>query len=90
MNTQFNTIEEICNGKDINKSEAYLLACDKFEVEASKYANHESFLCKKFAEEVSLSFNKAKNADCVYSVYVNTFAAEKWLQKAYETAQKYL
>ena len=87
MNTQFNTIENIYNSKDIANSAAYLSACDQFEREASQYANNENFFCKKYAEQVSLSYDKAKNADCAYSVYAAAHAAEKWLEKAWNSAE---
>lgn len=87
MNTSFNTIETIRTNAEItNKCEAYLAACDTFEIEASKFANNESFVSRKSAEEVSLSYQKAKNADCEYSVYVAAFAAEVWLSKAWNNA----
>jgi hypothetical protein len=86
MNTEFNTIEKIYKSKDIANSAAYLAACDSFEVEASKFANNESFYCRKCAEEVSLAYSRAKNADCAYSVYVAAHAAEKWLEKAWNNA----
>lgn len=87
MNTQFNTIETISNDATItNKTAAYLAACDSFEIEASKFANNENFVCRKSAEEVSLSFDKAKHADCEYSVYVAANAAEIWLKKAWNNA----
>lgn len=87
MNTSFNTIETIFNDKTItNKSAAYLAACDNFEIQASQYANNDSFVSRKSAEEVSLSYEKAKSADCEYTVYVNAFAAEVWLKKAWNNA----
>lgn len=87
MNTKFNTIENISNDATItNKSEAYLSACDTFEAEASKFANNENFMSRKSAEEVSLAYEKAKHADCEYSIYVACFAAEKWLEKAWNNA----
>ncbi|MDD5242296.1 MAG: hypothetical protein PHG47_11345 [Sulfuricella sp.] len=87
MNTQFNTIETISNDSTIiNKSAAYIAACDSFEVEASKFANNENFVSRKSAEEVSLNYAKAQSADCEYSVYVACFAAEKWLEKAWNNA----
>lgn len=87
MNTSFNTIETIrTNAAIINKSAAYLSACDEFEIEASQFANNENFVSRKSAEEVSLSYQKAKNADCEYSVYVSAHAAEIWLQKAWNNA----
>lgn len=87
MNTNFNTIETIRTDAAItNKSEAYLAACDSFEVEASNYANNTSFMCRKSAEEVSLAYQKAKNADCEYAVYAAAHAAECWLSKAWNNA----
>ena len=87
MNTLFNTIENISNDKTIvNKSAAYLAACDQFEIEASKFANNENFMSRKSAEEVSLAYDKAKRADCEYNVYVAAFAAEGWLSKAWNNA----
>lgn len=87
INTQFNTIENISNDATIlNKSAAYLAACDEFEAQASKFANNENFVSRKSAEEVSLNFEKAKSADNEYSIYVATFAAEVWLKKAWNNA----
>lgn len=86
MNIQFNTIESISNSKENNKSELYLSACESFEVEASKYADNENFICRKSAEQVSIEYAKAKSADCEYSVYTAAFSAEKWLEKAYNNA----
>lgn len=87
MNTQFNTIETISNDATItNKSEAYLAACDSFEIEASKFANNENFVSRKSAEEVSLAYHKAKNADGEYAVYAAAYAAEVWLKKAWNNA----
>ena len=87
MNTQFNTIETIrTDATIINKSEAYLAACDSFEVEASKFATNENFVSRKSAEEVSLAYAKAKNADCEYAVYASAHACECWLSKAWNNA----
>jgi maltodextrin utilization protein YvdJ len=87
MNTQFNTIETIRTDATItNKSEAYLAACNQFEIEASNFANNENFVSRKSAEEVSISYAKAQSADCEYSVYVNAHACEAWLSKAWNNA----
>jgi hypothetical protein len=87
MNTSFNTIETIrTDATIINKSAAYLSACDEFEIEASKFANNENFVSRKSAEEVSLAYAKAKVADCEYSIYVAVHAAEVWLAKAWNNA----
>ena len=86
-NTQFNTIENISNDATItNKSAAYLTACDIFEIEASAFANNDNYICRKYAEEVSLAFDKAKKSDCEYSIYVAVNAAEIWLKKAWNNA----
>ena len=87
MNKQFNTIETINNDSTItNKSAAYLAACDQFEIQASEFHENENFVSRKSAEEVSFCYEKAKNADCEYSVYAATFAAEVWLKKAWNNA----
>lgn len=87
MNTSFNTIENIrMNAAIIDKSSAYLAACDEFENQASQFASNENFVCKKYAEEVSLAFAKAKAADCEYSIYAAAHAAENWLSKAWNNA----
>lgn len=87
MNTKFNTIETIrTDSKISNKTEAYLLACDSFEVEASKFANNENFVSRKSAEEVSLNYAKAKTGDCEYAVYAACYDSEKWLEKAWNNA----
>ena len=89
MNTEFNTIKTIFADATIigaEKAKAYIAACDSFEVEASKFANNESFMCRKSAEEVSSNYAKAQSADCEYAVYTACFAAEKWLEKAWNNA----
>lgn len=87
MNTNFNTIETIRTDATItNKSEAYLSACDQFEIEASEFSNNENYVCKKYAEEVSLNYAKAKNADCEYSIYAAAHACEIYLSKAWNNA----
>lgn len=87
MNTSFNTIESIRTNVAIdNKCAAYLAACDQFEIEAIKFATNENFMSRKSAEEVSLSYAKAKNADCEYNVYAAAHAAECWLSKAWNNA----
>lgn len=87
MNTEFNTIETIRTNAEItNTVAAYLAACDSFEIEASKFAQNENFVCRKSAEEVSLAYEKAKNADCEYNVYVAANACEIWLKKAWNNA----
>lgn len=87
MNTSFNTIESIRTNAAIdNKCAAYLAACDQFEIQASQYANNDSFISRKSAEEVSACYVNAQNADCEYTVYVNSHAAEQWLSKAWNNA----
>lgn len=87
MNTQFNTIETIRTNAAITDTvAAYLAACDLFEIEASKFAENENFVCRKSAEEVSLAYEKAKNADGEYNVYVAANACEIWLKKAWNNA----
>lgn len=87
MKATFNTIETIRTDAMItNKSAAYLAACDSFEKDATQFCNNEGFFCKKAAEEVSLSYDKAKHADGEYNVYAAAHACECWLEKAYSTA----
>lgn len=86
MNTNFNTIETISNSSELNKSQSYLDACNQFEIEASQFANNESFMSRKSAEEVSLYFAKAKSSNCEFSIYRNCLAAELWLSKAWNNA----
>jgi len=87
MNTEFNTIETIRTDATItNKCAAYLAACDSFEKEASKFANNENIVSKHSAEEVSLAYAKAKNADCEYAVYTAAHACECWLSKSWNNA----
>lgn len=87
MNTEFNTIETIRTDATItDKTAAYLAACDSFEIEASKYTNNTSFVAKKSAEEVSLAYQQAKQADNEYSTYAAAHAAEVWLSKAWNNA----
>ncbi|HPG33179.1 MAG TPA: hypothetical protein PLM34_04955 [Lentimicrobium sp.] len=88
MNTQFNTIETIRTNPEIkNKSAAYLAACDQFEVQASEFYNNSNVISRKSAEEVSINYDNAKNADCEYSVYIAAHAAECWLAKAWNNAE---
>lgn len=86
MKATFNEIEKIQSSRIENKSQAYLEACDKFEIEASKFATNENFVCRKYAEEVSLAYHRAKSADCEYMVYSECFAAEKWLERAWNNS----
>ena len=87
MEANFNTIEKIRHNSEItHKSKAYLDACDSFELQASKYANNENFIARKAAEEVSIAYAKARSGNCEYAVYAACFAAEKWLEKAYNMA----
>ena len=87
MNTKFNTIETIRTDATItNKVEAYLAACDQFEVEASNFASNENFVSRKSAEQVSLSYDKAKKSDCEYAVYASAVECESWLSKAWNNA----
>jgi hypothetical protein len=87
MNTNFNTIETIRTDATItDKVSTYLTACNSFEIEASKFAKNENFVSRKSAEEVSLSYAKAKNADCEYTAYINANHAEKWLEKSWNNA----
>lgn len=82
MKTTYNQIETIRTDASIsNKIVAYLAACDQYEVEASKYATHQSFIIRKFAEEVSLAYAKAQSGDCEYSVYVQANACERWMEQ---------
>jgi hypothetical protein len=87
MTTSFNTIESIRTNAAIdNKCAAYLAACDQFEIEATRYVNNENLVCRKSAEEVSLSYAKAKSSDSEYAIYAAAHAAEMWLSKAWNNA----
>lgn len=78
----YTNIETIRTDASIaNKIAAYIAACDQYEVEASQYANHQSFTIRKFAEEVSLSYAKAQSADCEYNVYAAANACERWMEQ---------
>jgi hypothetical protein len=85
INTQFNTIETIYN-QNPNNSDAYMAAMDMFEQQASIYANNDSFVSRKSAEEVSLAYDKAKHTTESYTIYALAHAAEKWLEKAWNNA----
>lgn len=77
-----NVIETIRTDKNIdNKTKAYLEACSQFEIEASKIENPKSMISRKSSEEVSISFDKAKKADCEFNVYSHAHATEKWFVK---------
>ena len=87
MNKEFNTIAKIQEDATIiNRGAAYLHACDQFEAQASQYANNSNWLCRKYAEEVSICYNKVKNCNCEYTAYANAHAAEVWLSKACDSA----
>jgi len=87
MNTNFNTIESIrTNSEIINKSEAYLAACDQFELQASKFAINDNVVSRNSSQQVSLEYEKAKNADNEYSVYAYAHSCEKWLEKSWNNA----
>lgn len=82
INTQFNTIENISNDATIvNKSAAYLAACDEFELQATELSKQGGFIKTKIAEEVSLAYNKAKGCDNEYSIYAAAHACEIWFSK---------
>jgi len=84
INTKFNAIETIrTDSTIINKSAAYITACNSFEKEASKFASNTNFICRKSAEEVSLAYAKAQTSNCEYSVYTAAHACECWLKKAW-------
>jgi hypothetical protein len=73
MKTYTEQIEAIRTETGNNKSEGYTSLMDNMEVEISKILASKSdlgFICKKFAEEVSLNYNSAKSADCEYALYV--------------------
>jgi len=89
MNTNFNTIATIADStfeSSIQKRQAYLDACDQFEIQASAYCNNESFVSRKSAEEVSLAYEVAKGCECEYSLYRAALACEAWLSKAWNNA----
>ncbi len=89
MNTKFNTIATIADStfdSSIEKRQAYLNACEEFEIQASEYAHNESFMCRKSAEEVSLAYEVAKGCQCEYSLYRAALACEVWLCKAWNNA----
>jgi hypothetical protein len=83
INSNFNTIETICNTPNANKTAAYLAACDMFELQASQFINTKSFMCRMSSQEVSNAYAKAKLATCEYSTYVAAIACEVWLSKAF-------
>lgn len=85
MNTSFNTIETIMNTAD-NRSAAYLSACADFKTQAVQFSTNESFICRKYAEEVHRAVAKANNADCEYAIYAAAHMAEGWLAKAWNNA----
>lgn len=87
MNTKFNTIETIrTDATIVNRTAAYLAACDQFEIEATQFATNENFVSRKSAEEVSLRYAKAQSGDCEYAVYAEAHACEAWLAKAWNNA----
>jgi len=89
MNTNFNTIATIADStfdNSIEKRQAYLDACEQFEIQASEYSNNESFMCRMSAEEVSLAYEVAKGCQCEYSLYRAALACEVWLSKAWNNA----
>lgn len=88
MNTTFNTIETIMNDATVtNRSAAYLSAAHSFAVQADEIASKsEEFVCKKYAEEVTVAWRKCEGADCEYTAYVNANMAEQWLKKCWNNA----
>jgi len=84
-------IEEIRNSKSENKSQEYLNACDEFEKNASEILKTKElgFICKKFAEEVSLAYNQAKSESCEYGVYAKAHSAACYMDEFEKHSSKY-
>lgn len=85
INTDFNTIETIYNN-NVSDVAGYMAALDMFELQATQFVGNESFFCRKSAEEVSLSYDKAKHTTEPYEIYRHAAAAEVWLKTAHERA----
>ena len=85
--TNFNTVNELSNVKCENKSAKYLEMAHNFTVIAKQYEENDSFMSKMAAKEVVASWRKCESSDCEYTSYVNANEAEKWLEKAIQTAR---
>ena len=85
--TNFNTVNELSNAKADNKTAKYLEMAFNFTVIAKEYEENDSFMSRMAAKEVVTSWRKCESADCEYTMYVNANAAEKWLEKAIQTAR---
>lgn len=62
------TIEEI-RESELNPSQAYLNACDVFEIKAVKFIEVDSFLLRKFVNEISQIYDTMKSTFEEYVIY---------------------
>ena len=92
MKNSENKIEEIRTSNETNKSQAYLTACDGMEKQVTEILREKKelgFICKKFAEEVSLNYKKAQSADCEYAVYAAAHSAASYMDMFIQHSSKY-
>lgn len=69
--TEKSTLNEILKGLDV-------IACEIMDNED----NEDNWIALKSCREVMNSINKAHTADCAYTLYVNTNAAQVWANQA--------
>lgn len=50
--------------------------------------NEDNWIALKSCREAMNSINKAQTADCGYTMYVNTIAAQVWANQAYANANE--
>jgi len=85
MKTSNNQIETIrTDATIVNKSDAYINACETFFNEVKEFAQDENFMIRKSIQELFNNLEGAKNADCEYSVYAKALACEVWYNKVAE------
>ena len=94
MKNSENKIEEIRTSTEteINKTQAYLTACDEMEKQVTEILREKKelgFICKKFAEEVSLNYRKAQSGDCEYAVYAAAHSAASYMDMFIQHSSKY-
>jgi hypothetical protein len=67
-------------------SEELTLICNKLDDISCEIMdneeNEDNFIALKSCREALNSINKARQADCKYTMYVNTHAAQVWVNQA--------
>ena len=73
---------ELSNRAEENKTAKYIdLATNFFNEAREIFINNKSFILKMACDHAFEHFEKAKNADCEYTAYINTFGCETILNK---------